>query len=408
MSIKTNQVAQLTAWLMQSGIEGMPETDLLAGFCVRCAASGVPVERSSAVIEALHPMYERRAFRWDANREVERLSEFGSGTGGSLAVNWERTAFFYLRTTGEVEVRRQFYRGGAGDFYLLDSMKADGFTDFVAMAHRFGDGGTIGEIDCFFSQFATRAPGGFSKADIKALRALAPCLALATKCVALSGVARTIARVYLGEDAARHVLDGQMRRDKSNRIAAALWFSDLANFTRISDMSDPQEIIPLLNDYAEAVISSVKAAGGEVLKLMGDGALAIFRGTTAQAACGAALLGRSILDKKLVDLNARRRIEGRTVTEVYLALHFGDVFYGNIGGLERLDFTVIGPAVNEVSRIASLCRSLEKPLLISAPFASAVQADQGKCLLSVGAHSLRGVSRTQELFTIERRVDVDA
>ncbi|MBB3318372.1 adenylate cyclase [Rhizobium sp. BK181] len=408
MPIKDNRVAELTAWLMQSGIEGMPEADLLAGFCVRCAASGVPVERASAVIEALHPMYERRAFRWDANQAIERLSEFGLGTGGSLAINWERTAFFYLRTTGDLEVRRRFCDGDAGDFYLLDSMKADGFTDFVALAHRFGDNGTIGEIDCFFSQFATRAPGGFSKADLNALKALAPCLALATKCVAISGVARTIAKVYLGEDAARHVLLGQMRRDKTDQIAAALWFSDLANFTRISDLSDPQEIIPMLNDYAEAVISSVNAAGGEVLKLMGDGTLAIFRGATAQEACAAALHGRGLLDKKLVDLNARHRIEGRAVTEVYLALHFGDVFYGNIGGRERLDFTVIGPTVNEVSRIASLCRSLERNLLISSTFASALEADNGGCLLSVGAHTLRGVSRPQELFTIERRVDVDA
>jgi adenylate cyclase len=185
--MKDNRVAELTTWLMQSGIERMPETDLLAGFCVRCAASGVPVERTSAVIEALHPTYERRAFRWDANHAIESLSEFRLVTGGSLAMNWERTACFYLRTTGDLEARRRFCHGDARDFYLLDSMKADGFTDFVALAHRFGDNGTIGEIDCFFSQFATRAPGGFSTADFNALKALAPRLALATKCVAISG-----------------------------------------------------------------------------------------------------------------------------------------------------------------------------------------------------------------------------
>ncbi|AUW42594.1 adenylate/guanylate cyclase domain-containing protein [Rhizobium leguminosarum] len=394
--MKNNRVA----WLMQSGIEGMTEADLLSGFCTRCAVSRVPVERASAVIEALHPMYERRALRWDANNALERMSEFGMGTGGSLAMNWERTAFFHLRTTGDIEVRRRFSRGDAADFYLLDSMKADGFTDFVALAHRFGGNGTIGEIDCFFSQVATRAPGGFSEADLNALKALVPCLALATKCVAMSGVARTIAKVYLGEDAAQHVLHGEMRRDRADRIAAALWFSDLANFTRISDLSDPDEIIPMINDYAEAVISSVKTAGGEVLKLMGYGTLAIFGGATAQKACEAALRGRFVLERELVDLNARRRIEGRAVTEVYLGLHFGDVFYGNIGGRERLDFTVIGPAVNEVSRINSLCRSLDRKLLVSSQFASALNPDQGSILLSLGAHTLRGVSRPQELFTI--------
>ncbi|MDM9629828.1 adenylate/guanylate cyclase domain-containing protein [Rhizobium sp. S152] len=393
-------VIETTAWLMQSGLKGVPEADLLAGFCERCNANGLAVERSVAVIDALHPVYERRAFRWDSREPVERVSEYGFATPGVIADNWNRSAFHHFEITGTTEVRRRLAQGDPEDFYLLSEMRAAGFTDFVAMAHRFGDGGTIGEIDCFFSHFATRQDGGFSDADIAALRELLPCLALAVKCVTLGGVAGTIAKVYLGQDAANQVLNGKISRGRSDRISAALWFSDLANFTHISDTVDPEEIIPMLNDYADAVISSVQEAGGEVLKLMGDGTLAIFKGACTSDACAAALKARTLLDKRLANLNAQRRIEGRPVTDVYLGLHVGDVFYGNIGSQDRLDFTVIGPAVNEVSRIVSLCRSLHSKLLMSASFAAIVPASQMENLQSIGLHVLRGVNRAQELFTL--------
>lgn len=141
-------------------------------------------------------------------------------------------------------------------------------------------------------------------------------------------MASTIAKVYLGDDAADQVLHGRITRGRSERISAALWCSDLANFTRISDTVDPEEIIPMLNDYAEAVITSVRQAGGEVLKLMGDGTLAIFRGGTSSQICARALEARRLLDARLIDLNARRRGEGGPVTDLYLGLHVGDVFYG--------------------------------------------------------------------------------
>ncbi len=393
-------VIEITTWLMQSGLKGVAEADLLAGFCERCRANGLPVERSVAVMDTLHPVYERRAFRWDSREPIERVSEYGFSGAGAIADNWLRSAFHHLETTGSVEVRRSLINGDATDFYLLDDLKAAGFTDFIAIAHRFGDGGTIGDIDCFFSHFATRAKEGFSDRDVAVLRDLLPCLALAVKCVTISGVAGTIAKVYLGQDAANQVLHGKITRGQSDRISAALWFSDLANFTHISDTVDPEEIIPMLNDYADAVISSVQEAGGEVLKLMGDGTLAIFKGRRPSEACSAALNARSLLDKRLLDLNEQRRIEGRPVTDVYLGLHLGEVFYGNIGSEDRLDFTVIGPAVNEVSRIVSLCRSLQSRLLMSASFAAIVAPSQMDSLHSIGQHVLRGVNRAQELFTL--------
>jgi adenylate cyclase len=393
-------VKDITTWLMQSGLKGLSEADLLAGFCERCNDGGLLIERASAVMDTLHPVYERRAYRWDRSRSVQRVFEFGFASPGGTPSDWQRSAFHYLKATGGNVVRRRLLSGDSADFFLVDTMKEDGFTDFIAMAHRFGDPAAIGDIDCFFSQFGTRAPRGFSQADEEALRDLLPCLALAVKCVVVSGVASTIAKVYLGEDAANKVLHGSITRGRSERISAALWFSDLANFTRISDTVDPEEIIPMLNDYADAVITSIREAGGEVLKLMGDGTLAIFRGEDTGRTCAAALRARAFLDRRLVDLNAQRLAESRPVTEVYLGLHVGDVFYGNIGSQDRLDFTVIGPAVNEVSRIASLCRPLQRKFLMSARFAAIVPHSQADDLHSIGHHVLRGVSRAQELFTM--------
>ncbi len=156
-----------------------------------------------------------------------------------------------------------------------------------------------------------------------------------------------------------------------------------------------------MNDYAEAVIASIHAAGGDVLKLMGDGVLAIFKADDAQAACAAALQAEAMLRQRIATLNATRAANDRPVTSVYLGLHIGDVFYGNIGSDDRLDFTVIGPAVNEVSRIASMCRSIDRPVLMSAAFNDAAPASHRHNFVSVGRYALRGINRAQELFTLD-------
>jgi adenylate cyclase len=179
-----------------------------------------------------------------------------------------------------------------------------------------------------------------------------------------------------------------------------LWFSDLRNYTRISDTSPPEEIIPLLNDYAEAIVSSIHLHSGDVLKLIGDGVLAIFPAEERSRACAAALDAAGAAREAVAALNARRFEKGLPSTEMYLGLHFGEVFYGNIGSKERLDFTVVGPAVNEVSRIAAMCRSVDQPILLSAAFAECCAAHP-HTFASVGRFALRGVGRPQELFTLD-------
>jgi adenylate cyclase len=197
------------------------------------------------------------------------------------------------------------------------------------------------------------------------------------------------------------VLEGSITRGTSTSIEAVLWFSDLRGYTSISDRTPPSEIIPFLNDYAETVISAIHSEGGDVLKLMGDGTLAMFASADRTAACRAALAAASTAFAHLAALKERRIAAGLPATDLYLGLHLGEVVYGNFGSRERLDFTVVGPAVNEVSRIAGMCRLVEQAILVSSAFFAALGAEQDR-LVSVGRYALRGVGQPQELYTLDR------
>ena len=258
-------------------------------------------------------------------------------------------------------------------------------------------------MDCVCSSWSTDAPSGFADGQVEALTGrLVPALALAVKCASLARIAGTLVETYLGRDAGRRVLSGRIARAVADRIGAVLWFSDLRGFTRITDTAPPEQVIPLLNDYAEAVISAVHEAGGDVLKLIGDGTLAIFKADDPARACRSALAAEARMRERVAALNARRAAAGLPVTGVYLGLHVGEVFYGNIGSADRLDFTVVGPAVNEASRIAAMCRSVERDVLLSSAFAAAAREEDRMTFVSVGRYALRGVARAQELFTLDR------
>ena len=233
------------------------------------------------------------------------------------------------------------------------------------------------------------------------MRRLVPALGLAIKSAALASVADTLVQVYLGRDAGRRVLTGSIQRGVADRIEAALWFSDLRSYTAITDTAKPSEIIPLLNDYADAVITSIHEAGGDVLKLIGDGTLAVFRADSPAEACSCALRAEQNLRVRMKELNERRLAEEHPITSIYVGLHIGEAFYGNIGSVDRLDFTVVGPTVNETSRIASMCRSVDRPVLVSSAFADALPTEERTRLVSVGRFALRGVGKAQDLFTID-------
>lgn len=396
------RVGALAGWLTEAGLAGMAETDMLAGLCERLTALGMSIGRAVVVIDTLHPIHEGRMFAWHRDRRSAEITEYGrSDETEEIAARWRQSAFYHLLQTGEPYLRRRLTPEGESEFPHFVDLRAYGMTDYVAVVKPFAASGTIGEMDCVYMSWAADNPDGFRDADVAALVRLAPALSLAVKSVSLTRVAETLVETYLGRDAGRRVLSGRIARGVADRIDAVLWFSDLQGYTRITDTIDPEAIIPLLNAYSDATISAIQAEGGDVLKLMGDGILAIFRAGARNAACRAALAAAEQAGRGIADLNARRAAERLPTTDMYLGLHVGEMFYGNIGSEERLDFTVVGPAVNEVSRIAAMCRSVDQPILVSSAFKEAV-GDTERRLVSVGRYALRGVGRPQHLFTLDR------
>jgi adenylate cyclase len=401
------KLAELAEWLTQAGIAGEAETNLVTGFCERCVEAGLPLSRCHVLIDTLHPVHEGRVFRWGQNPDEPSLHAYGRTTpvGGVDAAQaeaiaqWRRSPFFRMVETGASLLRRRLTAATDEEFGQLADLRAAGMTDYVAIINRFAPEGTIGDMDCVYSSWWTRRTEGFDDAHIAALKRLAPSLALSVKSAALTHTLETLMRTYLGHDAARRVLDGRIVRGVADRIDAVIWFSDLQGFTRITDTA-PSQVIPLLNDYSDVIVSAIHEHGGDVLKLMGDGTLAIFTAGGRGRACSAALAAADTAQRGIAELNRKRADKGLPVTGMYLGLNVGEVLYGNVGSRDRLDFTVVGPAVNEVSRIAAMCRSLEQPILTSAAFASV--DDIKDRLVSVGRYALRGVATPQELFTLDR------
>ncbi|SDK06027.1 MULTISPECIES: adenylate/guanylate cyclase domain-containing protein [Bradyrhizobium] len=399
---------QLMNWLVSQGLEGLPENDLIRGFCERCRTEGLDLSRAMVFIDTLHPIFEGRGFRWnDTATNESDVFEYGSTEQGVNAQNWRRSVFYHMLESGQQEMALDLAKGAAQDFGMIDDLAAKGHKHFVSYVHQFGEAGAMGQMDCVYSYWTTRRDDGFGELGMAALRDLVPVLGLAIKSAAQADIAKTLGRVYLGRDASEQVLGGRIMRGVTERINAVLWFSDLRGSTAISEGMEPSEIIPFLNDYAQASIDAIHEAGGEVLKLIGDGVLGMFTHDNSAVAKRAALRAEHRFRRNMHTLNTRRAADQRPVTTAHVGLHVGEVFYGNIGSEDRLDFTVVGPAVNEVSRIASMCRSVERELLMSSAFRSGLDAAGRNYLVSTGRFALRGISRAQELYTLDPDIAAD-
>jgi adenylate cyclase len=405
-----NLLAGLPRWLTEAGLAGVPEAEILTRFCDQCVAAGIPLSRAHVFIDTLDPVHEGRLFRWGYGPEEPIIYEYGrtsfegSDATGAVSLDaqateiWERSPFYNMLESGASVLRRRLNSDTSSEFSLLPEWYAAGLTEYVAVLTRFASEGVIGEMDAVYSSWGTNAVTGFCDDDVAALDNIVPYLALAIKSVSLVRMTRTLMETYLGRDAAQKVLRGRIVRGVAERIDAVVWFSDLRGFTRITD-TQPEQVISLLNDYSDVIVSAIEDHGGDVLKLIGDGTLAIFTALNREDACTASLSAAIAARQGVSDLNARRASELKPTTEMYLGLHVGEVFYGNVGSRERLDFTVLGPAVNEASRIAAMCRSVDQPILLSAAFAEV--GEMKHRLLSVGRYALRGVLGSRELFTID-------
>jgi adenylate cyclase len=402
--------SELSAWVTQAGLADTPETDIVSEFCGRCVAAGLPLARSMMFIDTLHPVHEGHLFRWGFNPNEAPLLEYGRTSPDALAASgsspqdletaqrWRRSPHYRMLQTGETFLRRRLNGTTEDEFPLLTQWHTEGITDYLAIITPFAADGAIGEMDALYSSWATNEAAGFKNEQIAALERVVPYLALALKSVSLTRMIRALMQTYLGSDAGQRVLSGRIVRGIAEQIDAVIWFSDLRGFTRITDTA-PEEVMSLLNDYSDVIISAIDEHGGDVLKLIGDGTLAIFRAEDRLHACNAALSAAITAREGVIELNKHRAATGKPLTDMYLGLHVGNVFYGNVGSRERLDFTVLGPAVNEASRIAAMCRSVDQPVLMSTAFADV--GNIRRRLVSVGRYALRGVSQPQELFTLD-------
>ncbi len=393
-------IVALNAWLAEAGLRGENEETLIRGFAERFVGSGGPLAGGRVLVDTLHPLYEGLAFTWLRGAPEMVVNEYGDTSDGEALERWRRTPFYDLELNGGTHMVLPLDELAIIDFTFFRELRDAGGRFVILLIDRFGEQGGFGRADCLYSAWATDASDDFSAEDVAAFRRLSPMFALALKTASLGRIAHTLVETYLGRDAGARVLSGRIARGVAEEIKAVLWFSDLRDYTRISDTSPPELLIPMLNDYADVIVSAIHWQGGDVLKLIGDGVLAIFPAADRQAACLAAITAAGKARAKVAKLNEKRGAAGLPATNFYLGLHIGRVFYGNIGSRERLDFTVIGPAVNEVSRIASMCRSVDQALLMSSAFVDGVR-QRRQDFLSVGRYALRGVAAPQELFTVD-------
>jgi adenylate cyclase len=389
----------IVGWTVSVGLDGLDHADLLAGYCDRLVEAGVPLWRASIGADTLHPLIDSQGQRWLAGEGVREEFSVRASTP-ERNEEWHRSPWYRMITNGETEMRRRLAVGeGTNEFPILAALAAQGGTDYRARIVPFGDRGSIGETRGVATSWTTRDPGGFADRDLELIDATLPAFALAFKATMAIDTSRVLVTTYLGGAAADRILRGEIERGRARTVRKVLWFSDLVDFTKIADTLPREQLLDLLNEYADCLVGVVHGHGGEVLKFMGDGILAVFggaRGNVCQCALDAALSARSAM----AELNRKRSAAGLPVTGFTLALHEGEVLYGNVGSQDRLDFTVVGPAVNEVSRIQAMSRSLDQPILVSASFADAC-GNQRERLVSVGRYVLRGVSRPQELFTLD-------
>jgi adenylate cyclase len=397
----TFDTVPIHVWLIEGGLAGVRIADLHDGLCKRLAAAGFPLTRSHLSFATLHPLQWATGIVWQDGRIAESI-ELPHGYENEEP--WLVSPFRHMLKGGIHRLHRRLEGGDALDFPVLRELREAGMTDWLALFHNFGwalEHNQVRELGVI-SSWATSRIDGWAAEDLTVIEELMGTVALAVKASSSRDTARDLLATYLGQDAAGRVIAGRVRRGSVERIAAVMLYADLRGFTDFAESAVPEEITRRLNDFFDCLGEPIRDARGEILKFLGDGLLAVFRadaerdlGATAAATLTAA---REIL-ARLDRLNDAERSAGNPPLAVDLALHEGEVTYGNVGTADRLDFTVIGPAVNEVSRLESLCKELGQHLLISDSFVRAAPELQPR-LRSLGRHRLRGVSEMHEVFTI--------
>jgi adenylate cyclase len=369
--------------------------ELFESLLWRLVAAGSTIERASLHIGTLHP--ELFGFSWVWNRTDGLCDEIKAGQAALLSDFYRRNPLFQVIERGEriqIDTRD---RAAADRYPLVKELAAAGITEYIAAPLVTGDAYHNAVT------VATKGLTGFSDSERTALTPVFRLLALHAERHIAARNARNALDTYLGHAVGAAVLSGTIKRGSGRRIRSVIWLSDLRGFTELSDHHSGEDVTALLNAYFECLVTAIAEQGGEVLKFIGDGLLAVFSysdGATGRVAAESALAAARMALEALDRLNASPpeallQTEGWRPLRTGIALHAGEVFFGNIGSVGRLDFTVIGRAVNEASRVESLTKTLGRPLLITGAVAHLLSGP----LDDLGRHTLRGRAEPIRLFS---------
>jgi adenylate cyclase len=377
-------------WLVNQTVTQPFLDNLFAELCQRLRAEGMPLTRATMHLRTLHPQFQGARVLWrpDLAEAELNLLEYGI---------FDDPRFVNSPV-------RALYEGAEGFRQRLDlppddqsleygiyaDLREQGYTDYVALPMQFTDGRRHA------TSWSTDRPGGFSTAELVEINDILPVLALEVEIRANRRITKNLLNTYVGQHAGERILSGDIRRGSGATVRAAIWNCDLRGFTRISEQWPRDDVIQWLNEYFDVMAAPVDQHGGEVLKFVGDGMLAIFP-LDAPEACWNALQAAVAARRGMKELNAKRIERGSFELGFGVALHVGDVMYGNIGTATRLDFTVIGPAVNVTSRMQTLTKELRRQVLLSAPFALMCGCS-AEFLTTLGRFPLRGVDAPIEVF----------
>ena len=385
-------LTDISKWLIVDGWQLTDTSTLVDAVAERLAAAGVPLHRMGVFFIALHPELLGDSYIWRGpGQGVDRQG---------VPHGFEKTDDFRLSPLIEIfngssdVVRRRIDEVPEDHPYPFYRMvRKQGVTDYLCLPIRFSDG------QRHAISFSTKADDGFSSEQLHEMQSMVTVLERILETHTMRQIAHVLLRTYVGTQAGTRILDGQITRGSSESIRAVIWLSDLRGFTPMSDLLPREVLIDSLNTYFDCVVQPIQSSGGEVLKFIGDAVLGIWRiddyreapniAHRALAAAGDALL-------RLEQANATFASGARPQLKFGAALHAGDVMYGNIGTSSRLDFTVIGPAVNLVSRVEQMTKVLGHPILASSTFANLCPTP----LVSLGYHQLAGISVPQEIFRV--------
>ena len=380
-------IERVSKWLKQTALNGADLDTIVEGFCERMAASGLPLVRVHLSFSMLHPLYDALGFTWQRGLGISSES-FRKTPDPTEMERFVRSPYFHLLNNNLEFLRRRIDPKAPSEFPIFDDLKPLGVTDYIAFLQPFGtdfDRGMLGS-------WATDAPGGFDDDVIEALFRIQNSLAVAAKMAVLDKLADNMLRTYLGGNAGRRVLSGQIRRGDGETIRAALVMADMRDSTALAEQGGRQLYIDTLNEFFDALATPFNRNGGEILSFIGDGFLAVFpcgrHKEPSQAAARAAMRAVGQASARMGKLNVSRGEAGLAGIGYGIGLHLGNVMFGNVGLTDRLTFSAFGSAVNEVQRLQALTKKYATPVIASNDFAAYCGGDWER----LGDETLRGMS----------------